>query len=195
MLIARAKVPLEGHRVEVSLQKNSEGFYGWFRGGEHLDFGGREGGVWHLDKAKAFRAIRRAYPDADTFEVFSESTGPAKALTVRQPWASLIAEGKKTLEIRSRLTHYRGELLICSAASPKIEPFGQALCIVDVVGVKPFEPEDAEAACTDWEPDSFAWILENPRPIELFPVKGQLGFYSVALPEGKAWALEAKPWN
>lgn len=39
-----------------------------------------------------------------------------RALTVRQPFAGLIAYGKKTLEIRSRRTNYRGQLLICSGA-------------------------------------------------------------------------------
>lgn len=35
-----------------------------------------------------------------------------KALTVRQPWASLIAAGVKTIETRSRRTSHRGPLVI-----------------------------------------------------------------------------------
>ena len=35
-----------------------------------------------------------------------------RALTIRQPWASLIAEGIKTVETRSWSTKYRGELAI-----------------------------------------------------------------------------------
>ncbi len=35
-----------------------------------------------------------------------------KALTISQPWASLIAEGVKTIETRSRSTKYRGPLAI-----------------------------------------------------------------------------------
>lgn len=35
-----------------------------------------------------------------------------KALTIRQPWASLIAVGAKSIETRSWPTKYRGELLI-----------------------------------------------------------------------------------
>ena len=38
-----------------------------------------------------------------------------KALSVRQPWAGLIAAGLKTIEVRPRPTHYRGDLLICCA--------------------------------------------------------------------------------
>lgn len=40
-----------------------------------------------------------------------------RALTVRQPFASLIAYGNKTLEIRSRRTNHRGQLLICAGAN------------------------------------------------------------------------------
>lgn len=35
-----------------------------------------------------------------------------RALTIRQPWASLVAVGAKTIETRSRPTSYRGPLLI-----------------------------------------------------------------------------------
>ncbi|MFN5288139.1 MAG: ASCH domain-containing protein [Planctomyces sp.] len=40
-----------------------------------------------------------------------------KALSIRQPFASLIAAGKKTVELRTWYTHYRGPLLICAAKS------------------------------------------------------------------------------
>ncbi|MBR9800570.1 ASCH domain-containing protein [bacterium] len=35
-----------------------------------------------------------------------------KALTVSQPWASLIVSGEKFVENRTRVTHYRGTILI-----------------------------------------------------------------------------------
>lgn len=38
-----------------------------------------------------------------------------KALSLWEPWASLIATGAKTYETRSWSTNYRGELLICAA--------------------------------------------------------------------------------
>lgn len=41
-----------------------------------------------------------------------------KALTIRQPWASLIAHGVKTIETRSWRTHYRGPLAIHAGATP-----------------------------------------------------------------------------
>ena len=39
-----------------------------------------------------------------------------KALTVKQPWATLIAEGMKEYEFRSWKTNYRGKLLIHAGA-------------------------------------------------------------------------------
>jgi hypothetical protein len=45
-----------------------------------------------------------------------------KALTLHQPWASLIAEGVKTIETRSWSTKYRGPLAIHAAARrPDVE--------------------------------------------------------------------------
>ena len=35
-----------------------------------------------------------------------------KALTIKQPWATLIMQGDKRFEFRSWQTKYRGELLI-----------------------------------------------------------------------------------
>lgn len=63
-----------------------------------------------------------------------------KALSVRNPWAQRILEGKKTFEYRTWKTNYRGDLLICSTVSPKIKDTicGHAVCMVrlnDVIEV------------------------------------------------------------
>lgn len=107
------------------------------------------------------------------------------ALAVRQPFASLIAIGKKTIEWRKKPFKYRGELLICASASPKKKtptgdylPTGAAICVVDMVDCRPFTKADlAPACCLDYlehlygPPEGFAWVLENPREIELIPGK------------------------
>lgn len=41
-----------------------------------------------------------------------------KAITVWQPWASLLATGKKHIETRAWRTNYRGEILIHAAKKP-----------------------------------------------------------------------------
>ena len=50
-----------------------------------------------------------------------------KALSVKQPWANMIAEGEKTIETRTWSTDYRGEILIVSARDPDIPPAGCAV--------------------------------------------------------------------
>lgn len=44
-----------------------------------------------------------------------------KALTIRQPWASLIAAGVKTIETRSQRTHHRGPLAIHAGLHRPVE--------------------------------------------------------------------------
>lgn len=102
------------------------------------------------------------------------------ALSVKQPWANLIASGRKTLEIRSWSTSYRGPLLVCSSRVPKIEPYGQAVCLVDLVDIIDFRPEDLAKSClNEWIPGKLAWVLKDARPVIGFPVKGRLHTYLV----------------
>lgn len=106
-----------------------------------------------------------------------------KALVVRQPYAEWIAAGKKTLEIRSWRTHYRGPLIICAAARPmdgrgKDMPLGAAICVVELVDVAPWRRHDAKKACAPWQRDLLAWHLSKPRRFDPVPLKGQLGLFT-----------------
>lgn len=102
-----------------------------------------------------------------------------KALSIKQPWATMIAQGDKTIETRKWGTEYRGDLLIVSAKSPRIEPAGYALAIVSLVGCRLMTERDEIEACCRWMPGTFAWLLEHVRKIEQFPVRGQLGLFDV----------------
>lgn len=104
-----------------------------------------------------------------------------KALSLHQPWASLIAQGKKTIETRRWATSYRGPLLICSSGRPVIDglPAGKALCVVDLVGCRPMTRADEKAACCDLYPGAFAWVLDNRKRVQPFPVQGQQRFFDV----------------
>ena len=44
-----------------------------------------------------------------------------KALSVKNPFAGLIASGNKIYEVRSWKTNYRGDILICSTQKPENE--------------------------------------------------------------------------
>ncbi len=105
-----------------------------------------------------------------------------KALSLQQPWANWVAEGKKTIETRKWKTNYRGPLLIVSSKSPNIAPAGYAVAIVTVVDCRPMTEEDEPAACCKIYPNAWAWILKDIQPIKPFPVKGSLGLYNVDMP-------------
>lgn len=116
-----------------------------------------------------------------------------KAISIKQPWASLVAIGKKTIEIRTWKTDYQGPLLIVS--SKKIDrdypannllevlfeiPLGKALAVVSLIDCRLMRKEDEEVALCPFHPDLYAWILKDIRKIKKpFPVKGQLGIYDV----------------
>ena len=106
-----------------------------------------------------------------------------KALSIRQPWASKIARGEKTIEVRSWPTSYRGSLLICAGKKPHgSDPAGVAVAVADLVDCRPFVGGDEAAACCGADPGDFAWVLSNVRPIEPVPVKGALGLFFVSVP-------------
>lgn len=106
-----------------------------------------------------------------------------KALSVRQPWANMIASGEKTIETRKWETVYRGYLLICSSRKPALSPAGYGICIVRLDGCIPMLPEHEKRACCSWYPGAWAWIFDEVTRITPFRVKGQLGLFEVALPQ------------
>lgn len=106
-----------------------------------------------------------------------------KALSVRNPYAAFILIGEKKVECRSWQTDYRGDLLICSSANPKVKNTicGHAICVVRLDHIEPFTKEHLEAACLDEMPDgkNYAWHISNLRMIRPFPVKGKLSLFEV----------------
>lgn len=117
-----------------------------------------------------------------------------KALTVRQPHAQLILLREKTIELRSWTTRHRGPLLICAGARADFDlayPLGVALCLVDLVDVRPYTPADSPAARSRWRAGLYAWDLASPRAVAQIPIKGALGLFAV--PAAIAAALQAAP--
>jgi activating signal cointegrator 1 len=106
-----------------------------------------------------------------------------KALSLKEPWASLVRSGKKTIETRKWKTNHRGRLLICASAKPVSEFSGKAIAIATVRDCRPMSKVDEKDACCELYPKAQAWILENITPIKPFPVKGQLGIFEVDFDE------------
>lgn len=132
-----------------------------------------------------------------------------KAVTIKQPWASLIAAGLKDIENRSWKTNYRGRVLIHAAAAPVKEglaalnnkqlfelmnrenwdtefenlPNGAIVGSVEIVDCVQNHP-------SKWAQEGFwHWVLANPVlfPKPITGVKGKLSFweYDGELPQPK----------
>ena len=126
-----------------------------------------------------------------------------KALTIWQPWASLIAAGVKVNETRSWTPPYAliGETIaIHAAARPVLRPseYSPVLLtiVLDTFGVGPWLlPRGAVIATArltlvvrteeirnpdalgDYSPGRFAWLLEEIVPIDPVPARGYQRFW------------------
>lgn len=112
-----------------------------------------------------------------------------RALTVRQPWASLIIEGHKNIENRSKPIKHRGPLVIHAGLrteqdalaryghllkNPDNLPSGAVLGTVEVI-------DCVEGSRSRWaEPGYYHWVLADPRPLpKPIPAEGSLGMWRV----------------
>lgn len=118
-----------------------------------------------------------------------------KAISIRQPWASLIVAGIKDIENRSWTTAYRGKVLV--HASKKIDK--KAMKLVAKMGLGPnfiktmeqytggiigeIEIVDCvKKSDSQWFEGPFGFVLKNAKPMEFLPLLGQLGLFEVKMP-------------
>jgi predicted transcriptional regulator len=121
-----------------------------------------------------------------------------KALSVRQPWASLIVWGLKTVEVRSWQPSYRGCLLIHAAKTQdetalarmglERAPTGAVIGVVALTGVEALTVTSWNRLASEhldvgaFQPNLFAWHLESPRALEHpVPCRGDRGLFEVRL--------------
>lgn len=125
-----------------------------------------------------------------------------RALSVTQPWATLIATGQKQVETRSWPTRCRGRIaihaakslppaarqlagrLVESGALGSLElPRGVVLCTAELCDVRPVEalrdhlsPE--ELAYGDYSDGRWGWLLRDIEVLEApLPARGMLGLW------------------
>ena len=134
-----------------------------------------------------------------------------KAISLLQPWASLVIMGQKTIETRSWRTSYRGDLLIHAsrgkaggliAMEPFFKkyisrfdelPFGAIIgkvVLVDILPVEDLFLSNAqinkltmeERAFGDYSNGRYAWMLEDSRPLQKpIAINGSLGLWNYEL--------------
>ncbi|MDC0193456.1 ASCH domain-containing protein [Candidatus Nitrosopelagicus sp.] len=120
-----------------------------------------------------------------------------KCLSVCQPFAELIVQGKKTIELRKWNTQFRGEFLIHAAKnilledcnrmnlSPESMITGAIIGKVSLVDVKKYNSEKElyadrkkHHAETDYIKNKYGFILEKPKKLRI-PIEysGKLNFF------------------
>jgi hypothetical protein len=127
-----------------------------------------------------------------------------KAISIFEPWATLIAMGLKQYETRSWETFHRGPLLICAAKKklPFVEiagilmaakltkddlNYGKAVAVVDLVDCIPTKDlivSDSERRFGDFSPGRYAWKFEKIRrfkkPLILY-IMGRQGLFDAPM--------------
>lgn len=116
-----------------------------------------------------------------------------KALTIRQPWASLIAAGVKPVENRGWTTGYRGALLIHAGKGVDRDPGALALQALDDLGLdlaallaggiiaRARLVDIVRDSPSEWaDPGAFHWLLAGVEPVEFEPCRGALGLWEHA---------------
>lgn len=127
-----------------------------------------------------------------------------KALTICQPYAELIARGDKRVENRTWPTSYRGlmyihagksrEWLADEAEQSDDDPqanygipiadmaFGQVIAVAHLIDCVPIETGAKKYPWMDNHVHAegpWCWILENPKRVEPFAWRGQLGLFDI----------------
>lgn len=111
-----------------------------------------------------------------------------KTLSIQQPWASLLAEGIKTVELRGWSTSFRGQVLIrASRNSPvrwendegqRVKLPTECLLLVGVlVDVRPMRPEDRVGAMSVYSNDEYSWFISFGFYVTPVPAAGKLKLY------------------
>jgi len=127
-----------------------------------------------------------------------------KCLSICQPFAELIIQNKKTIELRTWNTKIRGEFLVHAPIKIRKEAYeklkikerlttGAIIGKVELWDVKKYESvkeiqidKKKHYSSTTSHEKIFGFILKNAKPFRIpIPWKGQLGFFDVDFPKMK----------
>lgn len=121
------------------------------------------------------------------------------ALSIRQPWASLILKVGKDIENRNWPTKVRGRILIHAAKGCTRDELDSAIEFAEEVISRPIHADlktiarggivgsveivDCVSQSTSpWFFGNYGFVLRDPQILPFTPYKGQLGFFDVPWP-------------
>lgn len=109
-----------------------------------------------------------------------------RALSIQQPWASLIAAGEKRVENRSWQTGYRGLVAIHAGASrAQLDadqavrlPLGAVIAVARLTAVHHLSELPPEWRDDPYANGPFCWVLSDIHRLETpVPCRGHLGLW------------------
>ena len=126
---------------------------------------------------------------------------PARGLSIQEPYASLLATGRKHFETRSYPTNYRGWIVIHAGKKTypgyQDDPALMSLCdglelvsgaFIAVARLTDCIPmtdafiaslSASERAAGFYSPGRYAWKIEDVTPIQQVPARGYLGLWKI----------------
>ena len=127
-----------------------------------------------------------------------------KCLSVSQPFADLIISGKKSIELRSWNTNFRGDFLVHAPLKIKSEDCkrlkikkkfvtGAIIGKAQLYNVKKYDSireiraeQELHWASKKAQKKTYGFVLKNAKPFRIpIPWKGQLGLFDVDIPKMK----------
>ncbi|MRR49404.1 MAG: ASCH domain-containing protein [Rhodocyclaceae bacterium] len=116
------------------------------------------------------------------------------ALSIRQPWAWLIANGHKDVENRDWTTRYRGLFLIHAGKTRDKGMFDDARWIAEDLGIQIPDMDALDygglvghgvisdcvtAHASPWFFGEFGFLVRDATPLPYIPYRGLLNFFNV----------------
>ena len=127
-----------------------------------------------------------------------------KCLSVSQPFANLIVQGKKTIELRKWNTNFRGEFFVHAPLKIRTKDCkrlkineelvtGAIIGKVELIDVKKYNSKKEiisdkkfHFADKEFQNNIYGFLLKNPKFFRIpIPCKGKLGFFDIDVHQKK----------
>jgi hypothetical protein len=168
------------------------------------------------------RVLEPGISEDTSGEDLSTESVELTAITLHQPWASLVAKGWKQYETRDWPTNHRGLIVIHAGRKPKGKqelrehdkvvasfkdllnedcPYSAVVAIAELTDVILMTEEfinqqcPTELRCGDWKIGRYAFKLENIRAIAPIPATGKQGLWKFDQEAAGFDSLHLEPWN